>query len=156
MNELNKVQAKLSEAEIILTERGTYLRELKKERDMTKNEILNLIQGSSENQNNLYSIKRLNHFLDRPIYYGGWYPDYNTRLYYKNSAKWTNPKVHEKLIPIETKKTDKNNRVIKLNSNLNHYTFHSLGQQVQTNLKSDVIVFLLHHSYSLLQHQALH
>ena len=33
MQELEKVQSKLSEAEIILTERGTYLRELKKERD---------------------------------------------------------------------------------------------------------------------------
>ncbi|MBW2983544.1 chromosome segregation protein SMC [Candidatus Woesearchaeota archaeon] len=33
LNELEKVEAKLKEAEIILTERGTYLKELKKDRD---------------------------------------------------------------------------------------------------------------------------
>ena len=45
------------------------------------------------------------------------------------------PKVHEKLVPIENTDTDLKSTVVKLESHLNHYTFHSVDQQIRTNLK---------------------
>jgi len=77
----------------------------------------------------VYSVNRLNHFCGKPIFHGGWFPDHNTRLYKKEHATWTEPNVHEKLTPTQgTLPTP-------LKGLLLHYTFTTVDQQVQTNMK---------------------
>lgn len=44
-----------------------------------------------------YQMPRKAFFLGRWIRYGGWYPGYVTRLYYRDSASFSNSLVHEKI-----------------------------------------------------------
>lgn len=80
----------------------------------------------------IYQFKRLNYFAGKPIYHGGWYPDYNRRLYNKQSAKWSEPAVHE-----EVQYIAKNPVLIpiKLEGHLHHFSFPSIAAQIATNLK---------------------
>lgn len=94
------------------------------------------------NQNNphpLWKMKRKNFFCGKWIKYGGWYPDYNPRLYLKNHAKFTTPFVHEELKAIE-----KNIFPKIISGNILHYSFPSFFSQIKTNMH-----------YATLGHQGL-
>ncbi len=82
------------------------------------NKILNF---SSETA---YRIPRLSCYLNRWIRRGGWYPDYQVRIFNKKFNQWNEVSIHEK---IEAKNYEK------LASNLNHYVFKNIEHQVQTN-----------------------
>ena len=67
--------------------------------DELKDEILNL-----NFTHKAYLVPRLNYFFGKPIRYCGLYPDATLRLFDKNFAKFSEDKVHEKVITKE--KTD--------------------------------------------------
>lgn len=71
-----------------------------------------------------YKIPRLSHYLNTTIRYGGWYPDYQIRLFNKKMSMWNEAKIHEK---VEAQNYDN------LVSNLNHYVFKNIEHQVATN-----------------------
>ncbi len=90
-----------------------------------KNEIL--IEIQSQNPASGYFIARKTFYLGKWIQYGGWYPNYVTRLCKKSISKWTEPAVHEELT-IE-------GEVRNLKNPMLHYTFSDISDQLRTNLK---------------------
>lgn len=79
---------------------------------------------NSLNSDIAYRVPRLSFYLGRWIKHGGWYPDYQVRLFNKNKYNWNEAVIHEK---VEAKKYEN------LLSNLNHYVFKNIEDQVQTN-----------------------
>ncbi|MFZ8933455.1 MAG: glycosyltransferase family 2 protein [Bacteriovoracaceae bacterium] len=94
--------------------------------DQLKDSILKSIQSS---RYQAYIIGRRTQFCGKWIYHGGWYPDKLLRLFKKDYADWTEPHVHEELLP------KKGTSISELSGHLNHYSFPSVVSQVQTNLK---------------------
>ena len=78
----------------------------------------------------LYNLNRRTLFCGRWISHGGWYPDRVNRLYHKEFAKWTEPHVHEDLLPIT-----QGAQAQRLGGHLRHYSFPTIKSQIQTNLK---------------------
>lgn len=87
-----------------------------------KNEILQ--KRGQLNPEVGYLIPRLSYFLGRWICHGGWYPDYQLRLFHRKFSGWDAELIHEK---VKSKTTEK------LSNNLNHYVFKDLEHQVNTN-----------------------
>jgi glycosyltransferase involved in cell wall biosynthesis len=73
-----------------------------------------------------YQLPRKSFYLNRWISHGGWYPDYQVRLFNKNFSNWNKAEIHEKV-------EAKNNK--KLSADLNHYVFRDIHHQVATNNK---------------------
>ncbi len=71
-----------------------------------------------------YRIPRLSNYLGRWIRHGGWYPDYQLRLFNRKQSGWSSDLIHEKV---------KSKSVDTFSSQLNHYVFNSIDHQVQTN-----------------------
>ena len=71
-----------------------------------------------------YRLPRLSYHLGRWIRHGGWYPDYQLRLFNKKFAQWNTAELHEK---VEVKKA------LDLQSNLLHWVFKDISDQVKTN-----------------------
>lgn len=72
----------------------------------------------------VYKIPRSSYFLGAWIRHGGWYPDYQGRLFNRKNAGWNQAEVHEK---VEAKAE------AFMVSGLNHYVFKNLEHQVNTN-----------------------
>ena len=88
-----------------------------------------------------------------------WYPDIKTRLFNKNIAHWGGTNPHDRII------TDGDN-IIKLNGDIQHYSFNSLSEHIQTidkfteigadeiirkNKKASVISPLTHASWTFIK-----
>lgn len=71
-----------------------------------------------------YRIPRLSFFLGRWIRHGGWYPDYQLRLFNKKYSQWNQSAIHEK---VESKHQENMSNVLK------HYVFKNIQHQVETN-----------------------
>jgi glycosyltransferase involved in cell wall biosynthesis len=71
-----------------------------------------------------YALPRLSFHLGRWIRHGGWYPDWQVRLYDRRRARWSTSEVHEKI------EADHSGR---LKEPLLHWVFSSLTDQVNTN-----------------------
>ena len=71
-----------------------------------------------------YDVPRLSFHLGRWIRHGGWYPDYQLRLFNRKMAGWQSLKLHER---VEAK------NVGRLQKDLYHYVFKNLADQVETN-----------------------
>jgi glycosyltransferase involved in cell wall biosynthesis len=78
-----------------------------------------------------YKIPRISFYLGRWIRHGGWYPDYQVRLFNRRYSNWNDSKIHEK---VEAKLYEK------LTSNLNHYVFKNVEHQVATNNKYSTLL----------------
>ncbi len=74
-----------------------------------------------------FFFPRKTFFLGRWIQHGGWYPNYLVRLVHREHSTWTEPHVHEEL--------HVNGKVRELSQPLYHYGFHSIQDQILTNLK---------------------
>lgn len=82
--------------------------------------------------NSAYQTPRLTQYCGKWIKHGGWYPNYVTRFYHKQSARWTEPEVHESL----AKRNDWNKLEIKkFKNHLHHFSFPTFKSQVEVNLK---------------------
>lgn len=73
-----------------------------------------------------YRVPRLSNYLGKWIRYGGWYPDYQLRLFNKTKSQWNQDSIHEKVV---SKKTEQ------LSYDLFHYVFKDIDHQVTTNNK---------------------
>ncbi len=85
--------------------------------ELLRNEILNIISVSDIAENG-FEIPRKSYFLNKWIRYGGWYPNYQMRLFKKDSAGVTDRKVHESYY-IEGK-------IGRLKNDILHYTVTSV------------------------------
>lgn len=56
-------------------------------------------------------------FGSNPVRYCGWYPDWNIRLYNRQTMHWSSDFVHEKLV------TDQKLTAVKLEGTIEHYSF---------------------------------
>jgi (heptosyl)LPS beta-1,4-glucosyltransferase len=74
-----------------------------------------------------YQIKRLNHYLQKPLYHGGHYPDLIPRLYHREHYQFNEPPVHERLNTPPSIET--------LKGQLLHYSFPTIKAHYQTNWK---------------------
>ncbi len=81
-------------------------------------------------KHNLYRINRITQFCGKWIKHGGWYPNYISRLYRKDKARWTEPNVHEDL-----KLNNPQESIGKIEQDLNHYSFPTIRSQIDTNSK---------------------
>ncbi len=72
-----------------------------------------------------YRMPRCSFHLNRWIKHGGWYPDYQTRLFRRLKGKWVGGEVHE-YVQID-------GVVGSLKSDLHHYVFKNLEEQINTN-----------------------
>lgn len=76
------------------------------------------------NQYDGVEMPRLSFHMGRWIKHGGWYPDRQLRLFNRKSASWSRGHVHER---VEAK------RIYHLKSDLLHYPFGTLSEQIRTN-----------------------
>lgn len=71
-----------------------------------------------------YEMPRKSYHLGRWIEHGGWYPDYQLRLYNRKFSNWPDSQIHERVQSAQVKK---------LNSPIFHFVFRDLAHQVETN-----------------------
>jgi glycosyltransferase involved in cell wall biosynthesis len=93
--------------------------------------IQQIVKNHLEGAPLVYKMNRRTKFVDKWIYHGGWYPDWLARLYLKGSTKWTEPEVHEKLMPLAGSSEVEG----QLPGDLNHYSFPTIAAQINTNIK---------------------
>lgn len=87
-----------------------------------KDEIIDELRSHSDV--NGYYIPRRTYYLGRWINHGGWYPNYQLRLFRKDEGKWTGEQLHEKVTVAGNTKT--------LRSDLLHFAYRSLSDQLKT------------------------
>lgn len=85
-------------------------------------EIRDVINQSSEDI--AYKVPRISFYLNRWIKHGGWYPDYQIRLFNRKKSGWNKEPIHEK---VEAKKVEA------LKNPMEHYVFKNIAHQVETN-----------------------
>jgi glycosyltransferase involved in cell wall biosynthesis len=73
-----------------------------------------------------YETPRLSWHLGRWILHGGWYPDYQLRLFHRLHSKWSDATLHEK-VEVKSK--------VRLEHPILHWVFDNLSDQVVTNDK---------------------
>jgi glycosyltransferase involved in cell wall biosynthesis len=69
-----------------------------------------------------YAIPRLVYYLDRWWRRGGWYPDYDVRLFRRDRATWGGIDPHEKIIV--------DGKVRKLHNPLHHFSYRSIDDHI--------------------------
>lgn len=67
---------------------------------------------------------RLSYHMERWIRHGGWYPDWQLRLFHRRRSAWSAGHVHERVAA---------DRVRRLTSPIHHWPFADLSEQVRTN-----------------------
>jgi len=87
-----------------------------------KTEILQIIKSPQVSFVG-YKMPRLNNLLGQDMHFGGWYPDYQTRLVKREKFKGWRGKLHEQLLI--------NGRVGRLKSHLYHLTHRSLSAMIE-------------------------
>lgn len=83
------------------------------------------------NEKCAYALPRKSYYLKQWIHHGGWYPDYQIRLFNKNTAMWNENIIHEK---VDAKD------VLNFLKPLNHYVFKNVSHQVLTNDKYSTLI----------------
>lgn len=63
-----------------------------------------------------YRISRLTYYMNRPIRHGGWYPDWQLRLFDRSRGKWSDSLIHESV------QMAADASVKKLNADILHFT----------------------------------
>lgn len=91
-------------------------------------EIYGLLK--SEANRDGYRLPRRSFYLGRWLYHGGWYPDYQTRLFLRHKLQWSEDALHESV---------QGEGLGTLRFDINHYPFENLADQVQTNNRYSTI-----------------
>jgi glycosyltransferase involved in cell wall biosynthesis len=76
----------------------------------------------------IYSFARKSFFLGRWILRGGWYPDYQARLFNRKFAQWNLTPIHEKVEGLYLAQ-----EMVRVASPILHYVFRDISHQVDTN-----------------------
>lgn len=71
-----------------------------------------------------YAFPRLSFHMGRWIKHGGWYPDWQIRLFDRRAATWQGGQVHEKIHAPA---------IYKLKNPIHHWVFKDLTHQIETN-----------------------
>lgn len=90
-----------------------------------KVEILTVLRSQAPVPTRAYSIRRLNNYCGKWIYYSGWQKDYQLRLFPAKKAKWDGAEVHEKIV------VDEGVEISKLESVLHHYSYYTLDEHIE-------------------------
>lgn len=77
-----------------------------------------IIDVKKQNKGGIYSVNRLTNYCGHWIRHSGWYPDIKTRLFPKESCKWTGEYVHEEL------ECSMNEEPQLLTGHLEHYSYY--------------------------------
>ncbi|MDR3624529.1 MAG: glycosyltransferase family 2 protein [Chlamydiales bacterium] len=88
--------------------------------EIISSKLLQEIQNSKLNKRCVYSFPRLNYYCNKQIKWCGWYPERVTRLYNKTTTKFSEDKVHEKVLKV-------NMSEIKLTNPVHHYPYSSIA-----------------------------
>ena len=93
-----------------------------------ENEIIEKLNkiGVTNDLDLAFKIPRLSFYLKHWVRRGGWYPDYQVRLFNRKVNNWTLTAVHEK---VHAKS------YIQLKNHLNHYVFRNIEHHIKTNNK---------------------
>ncbi|MCW8830058.1 MAG: glycosyltransferase family 2 protein [Gammaproteobacteria bacterium] len=86
--------------------------------------ILTIKDQLDETDADAYCMARKTFYIYRWLNYC-WYPDIKTRLFNKNTAHWGGTNPHDRVI------TDGNN-IVKLKGDIQHYSFDTLSDHIQT------------------------
>ncbi len=78
-----------------------------------KTEIVKL-KHSGNNPADGYKIPRLSYYLNRPIRYGGWYPDWQMRFFNRQKGRWKDVVIHESF--------EVNGKIEKLRGDILHFS----------------------------------
>jgi glycosyltransferase involved in cell wall biosynthesis len=70
-----------------------------------------------------YSVPRLVNYLGRWWWRGGWYPDYDVRLFRHDRAKWGGSDPHEKILV--------DGKVRRLRNPLHHYSYRNIEDHIR-------------------------
>lgn len=90
-------------------------------------EIEELVKNDAWGKN-VFKMRRMSRYLGRWIKHGGWYPDWQTRLYRKDHAKWNDQEtIHETIKAKEP--------AHKLSGLMYHTPFDSIKDQVDSNFR---------------------
>ncbi|MDH5580990.1 MAG: glycosyltransferase family 2 protein [Bdellovibrionales bacterium] len=108
---------------------GDWILSLDADEEVSKELKESILKAIESSQHQAYIVSRRTQFCGQWIYHGGWYPDKLLRLFKKEHGEWTEPHVHEELLP------KKGTSIDELHGHLNHYSFPSVLSQVHTNLK---------------------
>ncbi len=81
-------------------------------------------EPGSNDDGNGYNIPRHTYYLRRWIHHGGWYPNYQLRLFRKDKGKWAGEQLREKVTVVGETKT--------LRNDLLHVAYGSLSDQLKT------------------------
>lgn len=85
---------------------------------------LQVLLSSDMSHADAYAFPRLSFHMGRWIRHGGWYPDWQIRLYDRRRANWSEADLHEKV---------QAQQVTRLREPILHWVFKDLADQVQTN-----------------------
>ncbi len=91
--------------------------------EKAQEELRNLLAGGTLAPE-AFALPRLSYHMGRWIRHGGWYPDWQIRLYDRRRTNWNKAHIHEK-IQAQT--------VQRLAHPILHWVFKDLTDQVQTN-----------------------
>jgi glycosyltransferase involved in cell wall biosynthesis len=85
-------------------------------------ELLRSVEAAlSRDEAAAYTVNRLNYFLGRPVWRGGWHPDRQIRLFKKGGASFDARPVHEGMVPAPGV------GVKRLNGLLHHHSYPDLA-----------------------------
>jgi glycosyltransferase involved in cell wall biosynthesis len=70
-----------------------------------------------------FSVPRLVHYLDRWWRRGGWYPDYNVRLFRREQGVWGGTDPHDKVLV--------DGKVCRLKNPLHHYSYRNIDDHIR-------------------------
>ncbi|MGE0527879.1 MAG: glycosyltransferase family 2 protein [Bdellovibrionales bacterium] len=93
--------------------------------DEAQRELQDVLRA--EPQAEAFAFPRLSFHLGRWIRHGGWYPDWQIRLYDRRRVNWSEDVLHEKV------QVTRPTSVQKLSQPILHWVFTSLADQVNTN-----------------------
>ena len=85
-------------------------------------EVQSLLAGPMGDE--AFAFPRLSQHMGRWIRHGGWYPDWQIRLYDRRQVNWSDAQVHEKI---------QSAHPVRLKEPLFHWVFKDLSHQVDTN-----------------------
>jgi glycosyltransferase involved in cell wall biosynthesis len=87
--------------------------------DELKTEILKLKNDSAEIDADGFRIPRLSFYMNRPIQHGGWYPDWQLRLFNRRKGRWKDVLIHESFV------LENGAKIEKLSGDVLHYSWES-------------------------------
>lgn len=84
--------------------------------------VRNVFQDGPPDPQTCYRMNRLSWYLDRWMYYGGWQPDWNIRLFHRQHTSWGGQNPHDRVLPTD--------QVESLEGYLLHHPYETLSDHM--------------------------